>query len=72
MIAYQVIIAGEPRKIFQKEEDARKELYTEMYYNSPLTQVEAAAWVRTFKTRPMCGAELYSYGWFGIKRIQIN
>lgn len=72
MVAYQVIIGNEPRKIFQNESEARQELYREMYYNSPLGTEEASAWIHTFKTRPMCGAELYSYGWFGIRRIQIN
>ena len=72
MVAYQVIIAGEARKIFQKQEDARLELYSEMYYNSPLGAEEADAWVSTFKARPFLSGEyLYNYGWFGIRRVQI-
>ena len=73
--AYSVIISGNQRgNLFSDLDEAKKYLYNEMFYHSPLTSVEANVWINHFKDRILGTGvvELYNYGEFGISEVKIN
>ena len=72
---YAVIIAGNQcGDLFSNLDDAKKYLYEQMFYNSPLTREEASAWISHFRNRVFGTGtiDLYNYGAFGVRELKVQ